>query len=69
MSGSMEEHEAISEPTEEEIDEIIAESGGDPRQAIRNLLHDLTQMALDADACVSRGYVRGVVALRLLGRR
>ncbi|PPQ38760.1 hypothetical protein SAMN06265338_101142 [Rhodoblastus acidophilus] len=42
-----------------EIDEIIAEAGGDPRQAIRSLLHDLAKLALDAETSVSHGFVRG----------
>ena len=42
-----------------EIDEIIAEAGGDPRQAIRKLLRDLAKLALDTETCVSRGFVRG----------
>jgi len=45
--------------SDEEIDAIIAEFGGDPRVAIRALLHDLTELALDSEAAVSRGYVRG----------
>ena len=45
--------------SDEEIDAIIAEFGGDPRAAIRALLHDLTELALDSEAAVSRGYVRG----------
>lgn len=44
---------------DEEIDAIIAEFGGDPRAAIRALLHDLTELALDSEAAVSRGYVLG----------
>jgi len=47
------------EITDTEIDEIIAEAGGDPRQAIRSLLHDLTKLALDAETRVSFGFVRG----------
>jgi hypothetical protein len=47
------------EATDEEIDAIVAEFGGDARRAIRALLHDLTQIALDCEAAVSRGYVRG----------
>jgi hypothetical protein len=47
------------EATDEEIDALVAEFGGDPREAIRALLHDLTQLAIDAEASVSRGYVRG----------
>ena len=49
----------VTDATEEEIDAIVAEFGGDPRQAIRSLLHDLTQIALDSEAAVSRGYARG----------
>jgi hypothetical protein len=49
----------LADPTDEEIDAIISEFGGDPRQAISALLHDLTQIALDSEAAVSRGYVRG----------
>ncbi len=51
--------QAPVEATDEEIDAIIAEFGGDARLAIRALLHDLTQIALDCEAAVSRGYVRG----------
>jgi hypothetical protein len=51
--------EEIVDPSDEEIDSIIAEFGGDPKAAIRALLHDLTELALDSEAAVSRGYVRG----------
>jgi hypothetical protein len=53
------EQPVVVDATDAEIDEIVAEFGGDWRQAIRALLHDLTQVALDAEAAVSRGYVRG----------
>jgi hypothetical protein len=33
--------------------------GGDLLEAIRALLHDLAALALDAEASVSRGYIRG----------
>jgi hypothetical protein len=49
----------VASATDEEIEAIIAEFGGDPRAAIRALLHDLTQIAMDSEAAVSRGYVRG----------
>jgi hypothetical protein len=58
MSGAAEQP-TVADATDEDIDDIIAEFGGDPRAAIRALLHDLTQLALDAEATVSRGYVRG----------
>jgi ATP-dependent exoDNAse (exonuclease V) alpha subunit len=51
--------EAIVDPSDEEIDAMIAEFGGDPKAAIRALLHDLTELALDSEAAVSRGFVRG----------
>jgi len=44
---------------EREIDEVLAEFGGDARAAIRALLVDLATLAADADAMVSRGYVWG----------
>lgn len=47
------------EPTDAEVDVVIAEFGGDPRAAIRALLHDLAALALDRALTVSRGYVRG----------
>lgn len=47
------------EATEEEIDALVAEFGGDPREAIRALLHDLTKLAIDSETAVSRGFVRG----------
>ena len=50
---------SVIDALDEEIDAIIAEFGGDPRVAIRALLHDLMQIALDSEAAVSRGYVRG----------
>ena len=47
------------DPTEAEVDAIIAECGGDVRAAIRALLHDIAVLAADFAASVSRGYVRG----------
>jgi hypothetical protein len=67
------EHPNVVEATEQEIDAVIAEAGGDPRQAIQSLLHDMTQLARDSEAAVSRGYVRGrlfPIALRgILGKK
>jgi hypothetical protein len=53
------EQPAIVDATDAEIDAVIAELGGDHREAIRALLHDLTQIALDSEAAVSKGFVRG----------
>lgn len=58
MPTSAEQFIAI-EATNDEIDAIIAECGGDPREAIRTLLHDMAVLAIDSEAAVSRGYVRG----------
>lgn len=49
----------LHEVSDAEIDAVIYEAKGDPREAIRMLLQDLTTMALDADAAVSRGFLRG----------
>lgn len=45
--------------TDEDVDEVLAEFAGDPREAIKALLHDLDALARDADRLVSHGYVRG----------
>ena len=46
-------------PTEQDVDDVVEEFGGDPRAAIRALLQDLATLADDREASVSRGYVRG----------
>ena len=53
------EHTPLPDSNETEIDAVLAEFGGDPRAAISALLHDLTLIIEDAQATVSRGYVRG----------
>lgn len=60
------ERDRIADATDAEIDAVIAEFGGDHRQAIRALLHDLTQIALDSNTAVSHGYVRGNLLSLLL---
>jgi hypothetical protein len=47
------------EVTDAEIDAVIYEAEGEPREAIRMLLRDLATMALDGDAASSRGFLRG----------
>lgn len=42
-----------------EINDLIAEHGSE-RAAIRALLHDLAELARDADRSVSRGFLRGL---------
>lgn len=44
-----------------EVDAVLAEFGGDAREAIRALLHDVAALARGFDGQVSRGYVRGRV--------
>ena len=44
---------------ETEVDAVLEEFGGDPRAAIRALLHDLAVLPRTTRASVSRGYVRG----------
>lgn len=52
-----------SEPSEAEVDAVVAEFGGDLRAAVRALLHDLAVLAADFRQSVSRGYVRGRTAM------
>jgi hypothetical protein len=55
--------QANSEPedliiSEHDVDAAIAEAGGDPREAVRALLHDIAVLALDHARSVSSGYRR-----------
>jgi hypothetical protein len=45
------------EVTEADNDSVLYEAKGDPREAIRMLLHDLATMAMDGDAASSRGFL------------
>jgi hypothetical protein len=47
--------------SQQEVDAVLAEFGGDARAAITALLHDLHMLAHDAEASTSHGYVRGRV--------
>jgi len=49
-------HFAVSD---QEVDAVLEEAGGDAREAIRMVLRDLAVMAADADAASSRGFLRG----------
>jgi hypothetical protein len=44
--------------TDGDVDGAIAEAGGDPREAVRALLHDIAILALDHARSVSTGYRR-----------
>lgn len=46
-------------PTDQDVDDVVEEFGGDWRAAISALLQDLATLADDREASVSRGYVRG----------
>jgi hypothetical protein len=48
-------------PTEADVDAILAEFGGNAREATRALLHDISILAQDYEVAVSRGFVRGDV--------
>lgn len=45
--------------SDEEVDAVLEEVGGDSWEAIRMVLRDLAVMAADADAASSRGFLRG----------
>lgn len=67
----MEEEEAevvIPETTDAEVDALLYEFKGNPRDAIGALLHDLKVLAEDSNRNVSKGYVRGQLwGVRKLG--
>ncbi len=44
--------------SDDDVDAAIAEAGGDPREAVRALLHDIAVLALDHARSVSSGYRR-----------
>lgn len=46
-------------PTEVHVDAVLYEFKRDAREAIRALLADIATLAEDANAAVSRGFVRG----------
>ena len=50
--------ERPAEVGDDDVDAVLREFGGDPRAAIRALLHDTGSLARDYDSNVSRGYVR-----------
>lgn len=54
----MDQHKPPAEPTDAEIDEVLAEFGGDAREAIAALLRDLATLAGDYEGSISKGYVR-----------
>ena len=45
---------------------VIEEFGGDARAALRAVLDDLAVLAADYESCVSKGFVRGRLALQKL---
>lgn len=53
-----EEQKAPQTVTDKEVDAVIYEFKGDPREATRALLHDLKMLAEDHAATVSKGFVR-----------
>ena len=56
-------------PTDDDVDGVLAEFGGDARATIRALLHDVAILAEDYEATVSRGFVRGAIPRIVLKRK
>ena len=59
---------ALLYPSDTDIDAVLDEFKGDPREAIRALLEDLAALAEDRNDKVSHGYVRGM-RVHFSGRR
>lgn len=53
--------------TDQDIDAVLCEAGGDAREAIRMVLHDLAVLAADAERLVSKGFVRGRAPWKRIG--
>jgi hypothetical protein len=68
MTAETDPNAASLYPSESDIDAVLAEFGGDPREAVRALLADIATLAADYQADVSRGFVRGEIP-RLPARR
>jgi hypothetical protein len=51
------------EPTDEEVEAVLAEFDGDPRRAIRALLQDIGTLAEDQRRDVSYAHIYGVFDL------
>jgi hypothetical protein len=51
-------------PEEADVEAVIEEFGGDARAALRAVLHDLAVLAADYESCVSKGFVRGRLAVQ-----
>jgi hypothetical protein len=64
----MSEHQTAF-PSDEDIDDMLAEFAGDHRQAIRALLTDLAALANDYGSTVSRGFVRCSIPSLTIPRR
>ena len=58
-----------SYPRAADVDDVLAEFGGDPRAAIAALLRDLDTLARDYEGAVSRGFTRRAVARAPLAHR
>ena len=50
---------AIRDDLDAEVERLLVEFQGDPRAAIRALLHDLDVIVADYEASISKGYLRG----------
>ena len=53
------EHFPLTIASDAEVDAVLAEFNGDPRSAIRALLHDMSLIVRDSEVVVSHGFVRG----------
>ena len=51
-------------PEQADVEAVIEEFGGDARAALRAVLHDLAVLAADYESCVSKGFVRGRLAVQ-----
>lgn len=63
MSAERQPEPAPAYPSEADVEAVIAEAGGDAKEAVRMLLVDLDALARDRNASVSRGYVYGRLAV------
>lgn len=62
MSPERQQEHAPAYPSEADVEAVIAEAGGDAKEAVRMLLVDLDALARDRNGSVSYGFVYGRLA-------
>jgi hypothetical protein len=63
LAATPQDEEPLYEPSEDEVEAVLAEFDGDPKRAIRGLLQDIAILAEDRRRNLSYGYMYGHLEL------